>query len=69
MQILTGSIIDMFAVDEIGRSPSSAYRVMFAVLAIVFVIVLLIYRKVEDVTPSSDTNTENQLKPIDEIKQ
>ena len=69
LQSLTGAIIDMCAVDEIGRSPSSAYRVMFAVLAIGLVIVLLIYRKVEDVTPSSDTNTENQLKPIDEIKQ
>ena len=60
MQVLTGAIIDLFTVDEVGRSPAIAYRVMFGVLAIGLVVVLFIYRKVEDVTPSSDTKLENR---------
>ena len=54
LQILTGSILDYFTVDELGRSPNIAYRVMFATLSILLLLVAVIYRNVKDVPPSSD---------------
>lgn len=54
LQVLTGTILNFFAVDELGRSPDIAYRIMFATLSFSLVLVAVIYRKVKDVPPSSD---------------
>ena len=54
MQMVTGGILDAFPVDEMGRSPAIAYRAMFAALAVLLLIALVIYRRVDDVPPSSE---------------
>tara|TARA_R110002110_G_scaffold415612_1_gene651479 strand:+ start:35201 stop:36517 length:1317 start_codon:yes stop_codon:yes gene_type:complete len=54
MQMGTGAILDAFPVDELGRSPAIAYRTMFGVLVIALLLALMIYRRVEDVRPSSE---------------
>ena len=54
LQVVTGTILDCVAVDELGRSPNIAYKVMFGTLSISLVLVAIIYRKVRDVPPSSD---------------
>lgn len=55
VQMATGAILDVFPVDELGRSPAIAYRTMFGVLAVSLLLVLVAYRRVEDVPPSKDT--------------
>ena len=54
MQMATGAILDAFPVDELGRSPAIAYRTMFGALAIALLASLIIYRRVDDVPPSSE---------------
>lgn len=54
MQMATGAILDAFPVDELGRSPAIAYRTMFGALAIALLASLVIYRRVDDVPPSSE---------------
>ena len=54
MQMGTGAILDAFPVDELGRSPAIAYRTMFGVLVIILLLSLVIYRRVEDVPPSTE---------------
>ena len=56
MQMVTGGILDAFPVDEMGHSPAIAYRAMFAALAVLLLIALVIYRRVDDVPPSSERN-------------
>ncbi|MDH3739549.1 MAG: MFS transporter, partial [Alphaproteobacteria bacterium] len=55
LQMGTGAILEAFPVDALGRSPAVAYRTMFAVLALALVLVLIVYRRVDDVPPSADT--------------
>ncbi|MGB0571334.1 MAG: MFS transporter [Alphaproteobacteria bacterium] len=57
MQMGTGAILDAFPVDELGRSPAIAYRTMFGALVIALLLALLIYRRIEDVRPSSERDT------------
>ncbi len=57
MQMGTGAILDAFPVDELGRSPAIAYRTMFGVLVIALLLALMIYRRIEDVRPSSERDT------------
>ena len=54
MQMGTGAILDAFPVDELGRSPAIAYRTMFGALVIALLVALMIYRRIEDVRPSSE---------------
>ena len=51
----TGAILDAFPVDQLGHSPAVAYRTMFAALAAALLLVLIVYRRVDDVPPSADT--------------
>jgi len=55
IQMATGAILDAFPVDDLGRSPAIAYRVMFGALAVLLVLALVAYRRVADVPPSIDT--------------
>ncbi|NKB50162.1 MAG: MFS transporter [Alphaproteobacteria bacterium] len=55
VQMGTGALLDAFPVDELGRSPAIAYRTMFGMLAVGLILVLIIYRRVDDVPPSTDT--------------
>ena len=55
LQMGTGAILDAFPVDQLGRSPAVAYRTMFAALAAALLLVLIVYRRVDDVPPSADT--------------
>lgn len=57
MQMGTGAILDAFPVDELGRSPAIAYRTMFGALVIALLLALMIYRRIEDVRPSSERDT------------
>lgn len=59
VQIGTGLIIDAFPADAQGHSPFIAYRLTFAVLAVLLVAALLVYRRIEDVPPSRDTAEPN----------
>lgn len=59
VQVGTGLIIDAFPADAQGRSPFMAYATSFGVLAFLLVGALLIYRRIEDVPPSSDTHEPN----------
>jgi len=54
VQMATGAIVDAFPADALGRSPPAAYQAMFAALATVLVIAVLMYRRTEDVPPSQD---------------
>lgn len=54
MQMVTGAILDAFPVDELGRSPAIAYRTMFGALAMLLLLSLVAYRRVDDVPPSAD---------------
>jgi len=54
MQMATGAILDLFPVDEFGRSPAIAYRTMFGVLAVALVFALFAYRRVADAPPSAE---------------
>jgi sugar phosphate permease len=54
MQMVTGAILDAFPVDELGRSPAIAYRAMFGALAVLLLLALVAYRRVDDVPPSAD---------------
>ncbi len=56
VQVGTGLIIDAFPADAQGHSPFRAYATSFGVLAVLLVGALLIYRCIEDVPPSSDTD-------------
>lgn len=55
VQVGTGLLIDAFPADDLGRSPFIAYQVMFGALSVLLVAALLVYRRIEDVPPSSDT--------------
>jgi sugar phosphate permease len=55
MQMATGAVLDAFPVDEMGRSPAIAYRTMFGTLVVILLLALVIYRRVADVPPSTDT--------------
>jgi sugar phosphate permease len=57
MQMGTGAILDAFPVDELGRSPAIAYRTMFGALVIALLLALMIYRRIEDVRPSTERDT------------
>lgn len=59
VQIGTGLLIDAFPADAQGHSPFIAYRLTFAVLAVLLVAALLVYRRIEDVPPSRDTAEPN----------
>ncbi len=54
VQVGSGLLIDAFPADELGRSPVVAYQANFAVLAVLLVGALLIYRRIADVPPSRD---------------
>ncbi len=54
VQMATGAIVNAFPADALGRSPLAAYQTMFAALAVVLIIAVLIYRRTEDVPPSND---------------
>lgn len=54
LQMATGAILDAFPVDESGRSPAIAYRVMFGALAIALLLALVAYRRVADMPPSAE---------------
>lgn len=55
VQVMTGAIVDAFPADAAGRSPLAAYQAMFAALALVLVIAVVVYRRAtEDVPPSKD---------------
>jgi sugar phosphate permease len=54
LQMATGAILDAFPVDDLGRSPAIAYRIMFGALAIALLGALLVYRRVADAPPSQD---------------
>lgn len=54
VQVATGAIINAFPADDLGRSPLAAYQTMFAILAVILLIAVLIYRRTEDVPPSKD---------------
>jgi MFS family permease len=54
VQVATGAIVNAFPADDLGRSPLAAYQAMFATLAVVLLIAVLIYRRTEDVPPSKD---------------
>lgn len=58
MQMATGAILDAFPVDELGRSPAIAYRTMFGALVIALLAALVVYRRIEDVRPSSERDTQ-----------
>ncbi len=55
VQMVTGAILEVFPVDELGRSPAIAYRTMFGALALGLLLALVAYRRVADVPPSADT--------------
>ena len=55
VQVGTGLLINAFPADAQGHSPFIAYQVMFGVLAVLLVLALLVYRRIEDVPPSRDT--------------
>lgn len=55
VQVGTGLLIDAFPADAVGRSPFIAYQVMFGALAVLLVLAVLVYRRIEDVPPSRDT--------------
>ncbi|MCZ6589305.1 MAG: MFS transporter, partial [Alphaproteobacteria bacterium] len=54
VQVTTGAIVNAFPADALGRSPLAAYQAMFATLAVVLLVAVLIYRRTEDVPPSKD---------------
>ncbi|MCZ6847053.1 MAG: MFS transporter, partial [Alphaproteobacteria bacterium] len=54
VQVTTGAIVNAFPADALGRSPLAAYQAMFATLAAVLLVAVLIYRRTEDVPPSKD---------------
>lgn len=55
VQVGTGLLIDAFSADAEGRSPFIAYQMMFGALAVLLVLAVLVYRRIEDVPPSRDT--------------
>jgi len=54
LQMATGAILDAFPVDAAGHIPAIAYRTMFGALAVLLLVALAIYRRVDDVPPSSE---------------
>lgn len=55
VQVGTGLLINAFPADAQGNSPFIDYQVMFGVLAVLLVLALMVYRRIEDVPPSRDT--------------
>lgn len=54
VQLVTGAIIDLFPADAAGRSPAIAYQAIFVTLAVMVLLALSAYRRVEDVRPSEE---------------
>jgi MFS family permease len=54
IQVATGFIVGAFPASAEGAAPESAYRAVFAFLALVVILALLIYTRTEDARPSRD---------------
>jgi MFS family permease len=55
VQVVSGIIVDLFPADAQGHTPEVAYRALFGVLALLLLLALVMYRRVDDVPPSRDS--------------